>query len=194
MYLQTLPSTANSASADQGLLLQSEIAKLERPSDRVLTAYRNDFHGTQVNKHKLGGSAKHMLDDAGDLVALRSPTHQDTLSRLLRDHWPFPVDTPSDYDGRSARYFKERHLLWAVNACSTALAAILLIGPILALYFVTDPDARLALVITFIVLFALGLSLSTTAARDSIFAASAAYSAVLVVFVSGNLGNAKTSP
>lgn len=76
---------------------------------------------------------------------------------------------------------------------STAIAAILLIGSILTLYFVTNPDARLALVISFIVLFALGLSLSTAATRDSIFAATAAYAAVLVVFVSGNLGNANTS-
>ena len=72
------------------------------------------------------------------------------------------------------------------------IATVHLIGSILALYFVTDPDARLALVILFIVLFALGLSISTGATRDSIFAATAAYTAVLVVFVSGNLGNART--
>jgi MFS superfamily sulfate permease-like transporter len=67
---------------------------------------------------------------------------------------------------------------------------VLLIGPILALYFITDPDARLGLVIAFIVLFAAALAVSTGASRDSIFGATAAYTAVLVVFVSGDLGNA----
>ena len=66
---------------------------------------------------------------------------------------------------------------------------MLLTCPIIVLYFVTNPHARLGLVIAFIVLFALGLSLSTSASRDNIFAATAAYSAVLVVFVSGDLAN-----
>lgn len=79
------------------------------------------------------------------------------------------------------------------SVLSTAVASVLLIGPILILYFVTSPNARLTLVITFIALFALGLSFTTGATRDSIFAATAEYAAVLVVFVSGNLGNAATN-
>lgn len=66
-----------------------------------------------------------------------------------------------------------------------------MIGSILALYFVTDQDARLGLVITFVILFAIGLSLCTVATRDGIFAGTAAYAAVLIVFVSGNLSNGK---
>lgn len=76
-----------------------------------------------------------------------------------------------------------------MTALSITIAAFLLTCPIVILYFVTNPNARLGLVITFIVLFALGLSLSTSANRDSIFGATAAYAAVLVVFVSGNLAN-----
>ena len=67
----------------------------------------------------------------------------------------------------------------------------LLVVPILVLYFVINPNARLALTITFIIAFAIGLSATTSANRDAIFAATAAYSAVLVVFVSGDLANAK---
>ena len=78
-----------------------------------------------------------------------------------------------------------------INMISIVVASILLIGSILALYFVTDPNWRLALVIVFIVLFASCIAGSTGASRDSIFAATAAYTAVLVVFVSGNLGGNK---
>lgn len=90
------------------------------------------------------------------------------------------------------RYFEARSLALLANMCSILIAASLLIGPIITLYFVTNPDARLALVVAFIIMFAVGLGLSTGAAKDAIFAATAAYTAVLVGFVSGDLGNAKT--
>ena len=90
-----------------------------------------------------------------------------------------------------ARSFEERSLVLLVRFCSAAVAALLLIGSILALYFVTDQDARLGLVIAFVVLFAIGLSVCTGATRDSIFAGTAAYAAVLIVFVSGNLSDRK---
>ena len=89
------------------------------------------------------------------------------------------------------RSFEEHSLVFLVRFCSTAVTAVLLIGSILALYFVTDQDARLALVIAFVVLFAIGLSICTGASRDSIFAGTAAYAAVLIVFVSGSLSNRK---
>lgn len=69
------------------------------------------------------------------------------------------------------------------------IAAILVIGPILALNFTSNSNARLGIAIAFIVLFAAGLGLSTGVSRDNIFVATATYSAVLVVFVSGTLGS-----
>jgi hypothetical protein len=48
---------------------------------------------------------------------------------------------------------------------------------------------KLGIIGAFIVLFAGSVGLLTTAKRTEIFAATAAYAAVLVVFVSGNLGS-----
>lgn len=87
------------------------------------------------------------------------------------------------------RYFEQRSLTWLVKLCSTMIAATLLIGSILALYFVHNPGTRLGIVLGFIVLFAAGLSISTSASRDAVFAATAAYAAVLIVYVSGNSGS-----
>jgi VIT1/CCC1 family predicted Fe2+/Mn2+ transporter len=97
--------------------------------------------------------------------------------------------SPHEWD--RFRHFKDRRLSWVVTSLSIAIATFLLVVPIIVLYFVTDPNARLALTITFIVAFAIGLSATTSANRDAIFAATAAYSAVLVVFVSGDLANSK---
>ena len=82
----------------------------------------------------------------------------------------------------------ERHLSWAVAIVSTIVAALLLIGAIISLYFVKPPGKRLAMIAGYTVAFSLSVSLFTNAKRAEIFAASAAYAAVLVVFVSGELG------
>ncbi|KAM0724193.1 hypothetical protein Q7P37_000075 [Cladosporium fusiforme] len=174
------------------LMLQRDIAMLESPSPRVLTALREWMHPSPRSPESLpnlDGRDGDMFKDKHDLVALRPPSDKDVLSRMLRNHWPLPSERLSSRNSDPFRHFEERHLTWVVTSVSVTIAAILLTLPIVVLYFVTNPNARLGLVITFIVLFALGLSLSTGANRDSIFGATAAYAAVLVVFVSGNLAN-----
>ena len=68
------------------------------------------------------------------------------------------------------------------------LAAALLFGAILNLYYVTNDVKRLGLIAGYTTAFAVCVGLVTKARRPEVFAACAAYSAVLVVFVSGNLG------
>lgn len=133
-----------------------------------------------------------MFDEAfeDDLVALAPVAAKDALSQFLKDHWLFSNHSGGG-DHARVYYFKASSLALLANICGICIAASLLIGPIIVLYFVTDPDARLALVVVFIILFGIGLGLSTGATRDAIFAATAAYTAVLVVFVSGDLGKAR---
>ena len=176
------------------LVLESDVAKLEGPSDRVLRHYANALKGLKDgDDSKLGGRSETILDDKQDLVALNHPQDKDLLSRFFLKYGIFPATDFSTNAGQPVEtyHFELKSLRLAVNIISTAVAALLLIGSILALYFVKKPDSKLGLVILFIVLFAIGLGLTTSASRDSIFAATAAYAAVLVVFVSGNLGNAR---
>ncbi|KAK5698611.1 hypothetical protein LTR97_006257 [Elasticomyces elasticus] len=170
----------------QALLLQSQIARLVKPPRRVLQAYREALLGADGKDPKLGGKAQYMLDDEEDLVILNPPVHNDALSHFLRRYWLFGTRSRLTDPTSQTRYFPEQTLTFLVNICSTAIAATLLIGSILALYFVTSPDARLGIVLAFIVLFAVGLSVSTSASRDAVFAATAAYSAVLIVYISGS--------
>ncbi|KAK5731417.1 hypothetical protein LTR15_001357 [Elasticomyces elasticus] len=170
----------------QALLLQGKIARLKQPPRRVLQAYREALLGADGKDPKLGGKAQYMLDDEEDLVILSPPVHNDALSHFLRRFWLFGTRSRPTDPTSQTRYFPEQTLTFLVNICSTAIAATLLIGSILALYFVTSPDARLGIVLAFIVLFAVGLSVSTSASRDAVFAATAAYSAVLIVYVSGS--------
>lgn len=131
-----------------------------------------------------------MLDDAKDLAALRSSLETDPLSSLLRDHWPFrgkPYPDPRD----TTQHFLESHVKWAVILITTVVAAILLIGAITGLYFVKRPEAKLGMIAGLTTLFAVSVGALTSAKRQEVFAASAAYAAVLVVFVSGDFDKDK---
>ncbi|OQO10167.1 hypothetical protein B0A48_04524 [Cryoendolithus antarcticus] len=175
------------------LLRQAQISELEIPRSRPLHTYRVELNGADGEHHKLDGLEEHMLDDQADLVTLAAPKNRDALSNFICDHWPFPGKRLSPHEWDRTRHFDGRKVVLLVSALSTTIASALLVAPVLTLYFVTSPGARLALVIVFILLFSLAMSLATNASRDSIFAATAAYSAVLVVFVSGNLANATPS-
>jgi hypothetical protein len=75
-----------------------------------------------------------------------------------------------------------------VTLINFLIAGLLLIGVIVGLYFERRPEARLIMISIFTGIFALSVGLLTNARRSEIFAATAAYSAVLIVFVSGDLG------
>lgn len=70
-----------------------------------------------------------------------------------------------------------------VNAAST----ILLILPVILLYVLhTSAGVKIGILIIFVVAFSITLSIMTRATRHEVFAASAAYCAVLVIFL-GNI-------
>ena len=71
---------------------------------------------------------------------------------------------------------------------SLLVAAFLLIGAVVALYFIKSQGSRLGTLGAFTLLFAGAVGLLTNARRSEVFGATAAYAAVLVVFVSGNIG------
>jgi hypothetical protein len=100
-----------------------------------------------------------------------------------------PEQTLVSHEPGKIQFFQERRLVRVLKGFSIFISTLLIVGPILALNFTSSPKARLGIAITFIALFATGLGLSTGVSRDTIFVATATYSAVLVVYVSGNLGD-----
>lgn len=110
----------------------------------------------------------------------------DPLSLFVRDYWPF--STPNCSDPMSeTRHFKDWHVRTAVTVVNAIMAAILLIGAIVSLYCVKRPAAKPGIIGGFTSLFAATIAALSRAGKAEVFAASAAYAAVLVVFVSGNL-------
>jgi len=140
------------------------------------------------------GRDTHLFDDKNDMVAL-APLDDDRLSRLLRAvfGWCF-----EDRDSRTRRleqgdelyYFPERKIQRVGLVVSILLSAILLIGAISCLYMVTNKSKSLILgmIVLFTCLFACVVGLLTNARRAEVFGSTAAYAAVLVVFVSNPPG------
>ncbi|KAI1359186.1 hypothetical protein F5Y08DRAFT_332537 [Xylaria arbuscula] len=172
------------------LLLQSNVANLQPPSERVLRATKQMF--SQEGYTIIDGKARDYLD-ADDLVALKSPA-MDHLSNYLRKARATKDKPGLTQDGRPRiKRFEERKITQLLGLITILVAIVFLIGPILALYLAQSAPARLALVVVFTAGFAASVWLITNARRAEIFLVQRReYAAVLVVFISnGDLTGAR---
>ncbi|KAL2063967.1 hypothetical protein VTL71DRAFT_4461 [Oculimacula yallundae] len=157
------------------------------PSSSTVEAFRNwFFHNTSgenpdcTNGRTWGASAR-AYDDIHDLVALRVPADQDLISSFVQNNLAIFFQTSAP-DGKTA-YISERSVARFVAIISTVLAAIMLFGAVISLYYVQNPRALLGMVSGWTVIFAVCVGQLTNAKRDQVFGATAAYAAVLVVFL-----------
>ncbi|KAG6365558.1 hypothetical protein INS49_007169 [Diaporthe citri] len=146
---------------------------------------------------------------ASDYVSLSKQSEPDLLTYLLRTKLsrlfrttPPPPTLPLYHNGRpqptishlsrsTIRYFSYERIRFAALFITTLAAALLLFTPIFTFYNVSAsrPSLTLGLIAMFTIIFAGSLAVITNASRSEIFAACAAYSAVLVVFISGDFAS-----
>ena len=134
----------------------------------------------------VSGRMESHLDDEKDLCVLAPPVVRDRLTKLLEGRLAFLFRTRAP--GGVTEIVSHRTVATVVSIISTLAAVAFLIGAIIGLYFVTNPSAQLAMLSCLTIAFAGSLGLLTTARRQDVFAATAAYAAVLVVFISASLG------
>jgi uncharacterized membrane protein len=155
---------------------------LHRPSKRLLQVLKNVFDKKNI---LVSDGGQEIIDVPNDLITLRPPLDTDALSRLVRKYWMGRSRVLVGADDRT-RHFLESNVQRAVIVISTIFAAILLVGAITTLFFVRKAGAKLGILAGFTSLFAASVGGLTSAKRQEVFAATAAYAAVLVVFVSGD--------
>lgn len=168
----------------EALVLRSQVLKLQRPGDRVFGVFSKWFS----TRNPFVGYGKLLLEEQNDFVALGVIEEQDRLSKIIHDFGGKFLPGRWDTSSKEVKYYSEGMVHKVIAGISIVMAALLLEGAIVALYLVTNPRIRLGLIALFMVLFALGIGLLSNAKRSEMFAATAAYAAILVVFVSGNLG------
>ncbi|KAK5217409.1 hypothetical protein LTR72_009526 [Exophiala xenobiotica] len=176
----------------EALLMESAILSLRRPSrqahDAFIRTFWNERDGQRIEPALIGRS-ENLYDQREELLTLKRG-HEDRLTYFLRRYCSrlFRIRR---YDSSSSNveYFSARRISTAVNVITVLLAAALLFGAIYNLYYVRRNQIKLGLIAVYTLAFALSISLISNARRAEVFGACAAYAAVLVVFVSGNLGS-----
>ncbi|KAK3295073.1 uncharacterized protein B0H64DRAFT_402527 [Chaetomium fimeti] len=176
---------------DETLVLQHQVSNLPKPSRRTLDPFRcwlNEPHP------RLGGQSNYFLDAEDGLVALTPQKDFDPASEFLRQFWQAKTKEPTPDGKFHIARFDERSISAATKVITILVATNLLVGPIYGLYFTSTPLQRLALIQVFTTIFALCAGFMSNARQTEVFAVTAAYAAVLVVFVgsadfSGKAGN-----
>ncbi|KAK8855275.1 hypothetical protein PGQ11_011187 [Apiospora arundinis] len=167
------------------------LLNLSRPAPTTVRGMKNMFRGEQNGQGQmysgpqLWGRSEQRFDDVDDLVALKVLANQDRLSQFVLNHcgWLF---RERQSHGTSV-VISERSVDKATTVLSSIISAMVLFGSIVSLYFVQNPYALLGMVGGWTILFAVCVGVLTNAKRDQIFAATAAFAAVLVVFVGESL-------
>ncbi|UPX16435.1 uncharacterized protein EKO05_0006834 [Ascochyta rabiei] len=176
---------------DDLLIAYSQVLHLEPPADRTVEAidghiinpklhHGQDWWGHRL-RYKLRG--QETTQTFPDLVSLFTPAENDYISRGVDKFLYFLFTTPESTKG--AKYVNEQKLQRFVTVIGTVIAIGFLIAAMWVLWRLkNDMIAKLATVTGFVVGFAGWLGFLTTAQRKDVIAATAAYAAVLVVFVS----------
>ncbi|KAG9230300.1 hypothetical protein BJ875DRAFT_499255 [Amylocarpus encephaloides] len=179
-----------SCELDEALLLESQILALQKPSGRTLKAFIQWFKHS--GRHPaLSGRDEKLFDDETDLVAL-APVETDSLNRFFRGYLGWLFENKANRQrhhhttGDVLFYHSARRLTLLAAFISVTLSAILLIGAITCLLLVAarGRDIKIGMITLFTCLFGGVVGMLTKARRAEIFAATAAYTVVLVVFVS----------
>ncbi|TVY16396.1 hypothetical protein LARI1_G007412 [Lachnellula arida] len=178
----------------EALAAHQRLLNSSPPSMTTVKAMQNWFDDPTGEKSpndcipQLWGASEHTYTDPHDLVALRVPADQDRLSNFVQKNFGVLFKT-SDVSGGGAQILISHATLSMFSTIlSLILASILLFGAIISLSIIGSKPVLLGMLCFWTVLFAACVGLLTNAKRDQVFAATAAYAAVLVVFVSGNLG------
>ncbi|KAI7542596.1 hypothetical protein KC331_g7884 [Hortaea werneckii] len=124
-----------------------------------------------------------------DIRKLMREYHTDRLTRLIEQSivksqikwFREKRNVPQSWQG--VYYISDHMIETVVSICAVIIAAGFLVGGIAALDAAQARNVRLGTLAAFTVAFAAFVGLLTTAKRSEVFAASAAYAAVLVVYV-----------
>ncbi|OJD31226.1 uncharacterized protein BKCO1_5100051 [Diplodia corticola] len=183
---------------DELLIKTKQIASLQRPTDRDYRSVRNYFY----NFRPLVKKEEKYIRCREDIISLRSgrewagfdqwvETRLLNLSRKLPfvKRWFSTRDILRKTDDADIRYLSPSRIERFVGLIITAVIFVLLILPVVGMYRLAsfgdtkDIFSAIGVMIVFTLLFAAAMSLLTKARRHELFAASAAYCAILVVFI-----------
>jgi len=181
---------------DELLIKARELVSFQRPTERDYRSVRNWFH----NIAPLVDEEQDYILWKEDIVTLRHGREWAGFDGMVEAmlhkmdgplvQWLFRTEDQrrKSTDERNY-YFAPSRVSTLVNLFITIALFLLLVAPVLAMYRLSTIKttecvfAAIGILMVFTLLFAAAMSLLTKAKRHELFAAAAAYCAVLVVFV-----------
>ena len=203
---ESVPYTA-SRDTDQALVQQIALNQQPTPHPENLAMLRDWLKDQEGGKSELrgpGATTWSEVPDGGrsveDLLRISSGAQERTvlhgflraLWQLLR-HLPRSIIKEESFRGRQSLNIVAQKYgsaeTWAAvgDQISSFLAAMLILAPVIALHFISTPNARLGAIVGFTFAFVLLMVFTTQAKRNEVFAATAAFVAVQVIYVGAAL-------
>jgi len=178
---------------DKLILREAELRKLSRPSKRV---HRN-FLDFMYTEHPFSDDDERFVYHEHDFVSLENYEENflDELTHRFMDFWPkgllrsifvSPEDQGKTTDPHIHYYSAGRLGAFLKIIIAVSSTALLLIPIYIFLTCSMSAKLMAAITLIFALAFATAVSVLTSARRQEVFAATAAYCAVLVVFI-GNI-------
>ncbi|KAH6612117.1 hypothetical protein C7974DRAFT_419015 [Boeremia exigua] len=189
---------------DETLIKAREVNAFQRPTNRDYTSVRTWFWGESPLNNQIEWE---FVKKREDLISLRRTREWSKFDGAVENcirfmhrrlHFTFLQkifatqelrDKTIGSDG-SIYYYSHERIEKLVGVLITTIIFVLLVLPIVAMYKLTSAGEStstfdaVGVLVVFTLLFSAALSLLTKAQRHELFAASAAYAAVLVVFIS----------
>ncbi|KPI44703.1 uncharacterized protein AB675_8532 [Cyphellophora attinorum] len=158
----------------------------------MLTGVCEHVYGKDPGKLSIKENNARKKRERDELMTLALRRFEDPLTKTLRGHF-HGLWRRRWQASRQVVSLSEYRINAVVSAINVLVVAGLLFGAIFNLYYVKNEGSRLGILTAYTIVFSASIAVLTEAKRAEIFGAAAAYTAVLVVFVSGGLGNPGTA-
>ena len=179
---------------DEALQAQAWLQSLERPPKQVCRKMREILECDTDLRTSISEVDLEYLDlkNSRDTISLTREQNREAFSRFLMNKLSWVLlSGEARQEMRQTGYttFSDNRVRRITRVVAVVLASILPVLSIVVLYYVHPTNIRIGLIIVISTLFSAVVALVSDARNAEIMAATAAYAAVLVVFVSGNLSS-----
>ncbi|KAK8132172.1 hypothetical protein PG999_000345 [Apiospora kogelbergensis] len=180
------------------LLKQAKIARLGAPAPQDVNFLREWWRRPRMGYFPLVGADRHSYSEEydRDLVAVKARSAPDLFTRWFNDglvsrwHGYFGRKVKDQTElgiGHGIYEYSDAWLAGAARIIATVVASLLPTCSVVLQYFIRDDLVKLYLIVLASAVFALALAAMTNARMVEVFAATSAYAAVNVVFLTNTV-------
>ena len=177
---------------DKALQAQAWLQSLEKPPKHLQKTMRAALEWDIDLRTSISEIDLEYLDSKNfrDTISLTPDPNRESFSRFLANKLSWLFLSSRERQGQRQKgftVFSDRRVRRTTRLVAVVLSSILPVLSIVILYYVHSTDIHIGLIMVFSTLFSGVVALVSDARNVEVMAATAAYAAVLVVFVSGNL-------